>query len=141
MTSKGNTAGVLFDATTGYFEWTPGQDVVDNQGGESRAYTFAFRASDGEASTTQTVQVRVLDRNRETEVLVAKRAVKLGDTLRNPVAAGVNPSGTVINPSGIRFTDADGAAQTAALAIAITGLPEGAVYDAAARIKKADPRR
>ena len=30
-------AGVLFDPTTGYFEWTPGAEVVDNASADSRA--------------------------------------------------------------------------------------------------------
>ncbi|MBK6595654.1 MAG: putative Ig domain-containing protein [Burkholderiales bacterium] len=57
-------AGVIFDSATGTFEWTPDQATVDNATAASTPYIFTFQATDGSATTTQTVQVRVFDVNR-----------------------------------------------------------------------------
>ncbi|HEX8964211.1 MAG TPA: putative Ig domain-containing protein, partial [Rhodocyclaceae bacterium] len=115
-------AGVSFDPTSGYFEWTPGQDVVNNTSATDRAYTFTFQASDGSAVSTQTVQVRVFDANRRPRIVADSHAVVVGQTLSIPVSFGSGP--------GIVAIDDDGAAQTNALAVSFTGLPEGATYDA-----------
>src|SRR5690606_2907378 len=41
----------LFDAKTGYFEWTSDASVVVNAQGDTRIYTFTFTATDGVAVT------------------------------------------------------------------------------------------
>ncbi|HEV6968357.1 Ig-like domain-containing protein [Roseateles sp.] len=118
--------GVVFDAATGYFEWTPGADVVDNAQGDTRAFTFNFSATDGQATVTRTVQVRVFDVNQAPEIATASHALLVGQSFSLPVVKGASaPVGA------LRVSDADGAAQTAALAVSFQGLPEGAVYDAA----------
>ncbi|MCI4427871.1 MAG: putative Ig domain-containing protein, partial [Burkholderiales bacterium] len=121
-------AGVSFDGTSGYIEWTPGQDAVDNAAADSKPYTFTFSATDGVATTTKTVQVRVFDVNRVPRLTAGNHAVVIGQTLSIPVQLGGS-----INSNGIIAIDDDGSAQTQALAISFTGLPEGAYYDAQAR--------
>jgi len=116
-------AGVSFDATTGYFEWTPDQGVVDNALASDKAFTFTFKATDGTDTTTQTVQLRVFDVNRIPELSATNHAVVIGDTLSIPVSFGDSVA------SGILASDPDGAALT----ISFFNLPEGAVYDAQAK--------
>lgn len=125
--------GVAFDGATGYFEWTPGQDVVtpstiSGQTAASRAFNFNFRVTDGMATATQTVQVRVFDVNRNPRIAVNNHAVVIGQTLDIPVQRGGTSSGNAIVAS-----DPDGDAQTQALSVSFTGLPEGASYNAASR--------
>ncbi|MFT5960936.1 MAG: VCBS repeat-containing protein, partial [Burkholderiaceae bacterium] len=119
--------GVAFDGTTGYFEWTPGQDVVDNATQNDQPFTFNFTTTDGKASTTQSVQVRVFDVNRIPRLTTSNHAVVIGQSLSIPVQLGGvgNSSG-----SAIVAIDDDGSMQTQALAISFSGLPEGARYDA-----------
>ncbi|HEX4879001.1 MAG TPA: putative Ig domain-containing protein, partial [Limnobacter sp.] len=57
-------SGVFFDPTSGYFEWTPDFDAVNNATETERPYAFKFRVSDGVDFTEQTVQVRLFDVNR-----------------------------------------------------------------------------
>ncbi len=165
-------AGISFDPSTGYFEWTPDQDAVNNAtlpsdgttshstspsnnagqvagypsgggaGGEGVPYTFTFTANDGTTTTIRTVQVRVFDVNRVPQITVSNHAVVVGQTLSLPVQMSGNstssPDGTQWNPgttpsgqgTGILVNDPDGQAQTQALTISFTGLPEGASYDA-----------
>ncbi|HEY8879876.1 MAG TPA: tandem-95 repeat protein [Roseateles sp.] len=119
-------SGVFFDAATGYFEWTPGADVVNNATADSRAFTFNFSATDGTATVTRTVQVRVFDVNQAPEIATASHALLVGQSFSLPVVKGATaPVGA------LRVFDADGAAQTATLGVSFVGLPEGAVYDAA----------
>jgi len=68
-----------FDAATGRFSWTPEHQVVDNLSSESCDFAFAFRASDGRSSGTQTVRVRVLDVNRPPQIRAADHRVLAGD--------------------------------------------------------------
>ncbi|MCB1943385.1 MAG: putative Ig domain-containing protein, partial [Candidatus Accumulibacter sp.] len=122
-------AGVAFNAASGRFEWTPDRNTVDNSVADSQSYAFSFRASDRQGSgsgasapSTQTVQVRVFDVNRQPQVSASKHAVVIGDSLSIPVLFG-------IAGDGITVFDPDGVAQTAALAVSFSGLPEGATYD------------
>jgi hypothetical protein len=118
-------SGVFFDAPTGYFEWTPGADIVDNANADSRAFTFNFSATDGQATVTRTVQVRVYDVNRAPDIVTSSHALLVGQSFSLPVVkAATAPVGA------LRVFDADGAAQTAALGVSFLGLPEGASYDA-----------
>ncbi|MDB5858608.1 MAG: hypothetical protein JWQ76_2297, partial [Ramlibacter sp.] len=120
-------AGVLFDPNTGYFEWTPTQEVVNNSALSNQPFTFAFTASDGQATATQTVQVRVFDVNRAPRVVASNHALVVGQAFSLPVTLGTS------GPAGLAVSDPDGTAQTQALAIGFTGLPAGASYDAATR--------
>jgi hypothetical protein len=124
--------GVSFNAGNGRFEWTP-EDVVDNSSGDSRSYTLTFRANDGRGAdnsiNTQSVQIRVFDVNRRPQISASNHAVVIGDTLSIPVVFGGGGGAS----TGIALGDADGASQTAALAISFSGLPEGARYDADSR--------
>ena len=120
-------AGINFNATTGAFEWTPGADVVDNASGDSRAFNLRFSATDGTATTYRTVQVRVYDVNRPPQIVSSSHAVLVGQSFALPVVKGASaPAGA------LRVSDADGAAQTEALVVSFSNLPEGAAYDAAA---------
>ena len=118
-------AGVNFDANTGTFEWTPGADVVNNAGADSRAFSFSFGASDGTAITQRTVQVRVLDVNRPPEISVASHALRVGESFSLPVLRSA--SATPAYDGALRINDADGAAQTQGLVVSFNHLPEGAV--------------
>ncbi|MDB5857580.1 MAG: hypothetical protein JWQ76_1269, partial [Ramlibacter sp.] len=118
-------AGVLFDDRTGYFEWTPGADVVNNAALANQPFTFTFSASDGQATTTQTVQVRVFDTNRAPRIIASNHALVAGASFSLPLVLGQG-----VNASGFSAFDPDGDAQTQALVIRFDGLPEGAVYDA-----------
>jgi hypothetical protein len=129
--------GVSFDPNTGYFEWTPGQDIVNNpvlSGVEGATandtpYTFTFSANDGIATTIRTVQVRVFDVNRPPQLQVSNHAIVIGQSLSLPVIRGqMTENGG--QTAGIVVSDLDGNAQTAALAISFVGLPDGATYDA-----------
>jgi subtilase family serine protease len=118
-------AGVLFDGATGYFEWTPDQNVVNGALENNHPYTFTFQVNDGSATSTQTVQVRVFDVNRIPQLVATNHAVVVGQSLSIPVQLG-----GMTNVNGITATDPDGAQQTDALAISFANLPEGASYDA-----------
>ncbi|MFO0444029.1 MAG: putative Ig domain-containing protein, partial [Betaproteobacteria bacterium] len=118
--------GVYFDPTTGYFEWLPGQDTVDNHTAGDRAFNLTFSATDGTATTYRTVQVRVFDVNRAPQIETANRALLVGQPLAIDVVRGASAA-----PGSLRVFDADGSAQTAELSVSFSGLPEGAHYDAA----------
>jgi hypothetical protein len=124
-------AGVSFNGATGYFEWTPDQDTVNHLQGSDKAFTFTFRASDGQASSEQTVQVRVFDVNRPPQITVSHHAIVLGESLTLPVS-GVGGQETG-DGNGIRVSDPDGIGQTQNLSVSFSDLPEGATYDASAR--------
>ena len=120
--------GVFYDPKTGYFEWTPSQDIVNNATATDTPYTFTFTANDGQATTVRTVQVRVFDVNRQPEISTSNHAVVVGQAISLPVVLG---SSLNLEPrSSILVSDADGAAQTQALSISFVNLPEGASYDA-----------
>jgi hypothetical protein len=123
----GNTpSGVYFDATTGAFEWTPDFNTVDNLSVDSRAFVFNFTASDGSATTSKSVQVRVFDVNREPLVSTSNRALLVGQAFSLPVLRGAS------SPMGaINVSDPDGQAQTQRLSVSFANLPEGASYDSA----------
>ena len=120
-------SGVVFDGVTGYFEWTPDQSIVNGAIENNHPYTFTFRATDGSATTTQAVQVRVFDVNRSPQLTATNHALVIGQTLSLPVELGTTTN------NGITATDPDGAEQTAALVISFVNLPEGASYDVQAR--------
>ncbi len=119
-------SGVVFDSATGYFEWTPDQSVVNGAIENDHPYSFTFQATDGSATTTQSVQVRVFDVNRLPQLTATNHALVIGQTLSLPVELGAASN-------GISATDPDGTEQTAALAVSFANLPEGAGYDAQTR--------
>jgi hypothetical protein len=108
----GTPSGVSFDANTGYFEWTPDADAVNNALAKDRAFNLTFSASDGTATTLRTVQVRVFDVNRAPELFSANHALLVGQEFSLPVVKG-----SAAAPGALRVSDADGAAQTQALAV------------------------
>ena len=126
--------GVSFDTASGYFEWTPGADVVDNASADSRAYNFTFSVTDGTDTTLRTVQVRVFDVNRLPEISTARRALLVGQSFNLPVLRSATAQ-----PGALRIHDPDGAAQTAGLVVSFAGLPEGAAYDSAAGVLRWTP--
>ncbi len=69
-------SGVVFDSATGYFEWTPDQNSVNGALANDRPYTFTFQATDGSATTTQSVQVRVFDVTRLPQLTVTNHALR-----------------------------------------------------------------
>ena len=76
----------LFDAASGYLEWTPGQDIVNNantgNGNTSNTpYNLTFSVSDGTATSQQTVQVRVFDVNRAPTLNVSSHAAVVATTV------------------------------------------------------------
>jgi Putative Ig domain len=129
--------GLLFDETTGTLEWTPSQDIVNNASQTNQAYTLNFRASDGQSTGMQSVQVRVFDVNRPPSIRASNHALVVGQNFSLPVtlgalaqnAAGSNAGSNSGNNNGLIFNDADGSAQTQNLAISFLNLPEGAGYD------------
>ena len=112
-------AGVFFDPTSGYFEWTPGADVVDNALANQRAYTFNFSATDGDITVQRSVQVRVFDANRAPEMETASHALLVGQSFELPVVKAATAAA-----GALRVVDADGAAQTAALNLRFDQLPK-----------------
>ncbi|QKS29665.1 MAG: tandem-95 repeat protein [Candidatus Accumulibacter similis] len=122
--------GVSFDPATGHFDWQPGHAVVDNATADDRSFVFTFRASDGQAISTQSVRVLVLDSNRRPQVVARNHAVVVGDTLRIPVVA--DSAGQPAS-DGIAVADPDGAAQTQGLTLSFANLPAGATYDSQSR--------
>ena len=120
-------SGVLFDNATGYFEWTPDQSIVNGAVENDHPYTFTFQSTDGKATTTQTVQVRVFDVNRLPQIITSNHAVVIGQSLSLPVELSANAG------NGISIFDADGTQQTNALTMSFSHLPEGASYDAQTR--------
>ncbi|HET7864109.1 MAG TPA: putative Ig domain-containing protein, partial [Burkholderiaceae bacterium] len=119
-------AGVNFDPNTGYFEWTPGADVVNNASGDSRTFSLRFSNTDGSTTTLRTVQVRVFDVNRAPDIATASHAAVVGQSFVLPVVKGATAAA-----DAIRVSDADGAVQTQNLVVSFSNLPEGARYDAA----------
>lgn len=121
-------AGVSFDPNSGYFEWTPSADIVDNATLNDRPFTFNFTAN-GVVTTQRSVQVRVFDVNREPRLHTSSHGVLVGQSLSLPVilGSGAAPSNAIV------AIDDDGAAQTQALTVSFANLPEGASYDAQTR--------
>ncbi|WP_410472981.1 putative Ig domain-containing protein [Faucicola mancuniensis] len=117
---------VQFNPTTGYFEWTPTVNTVDNATAKDKTYQFTFAATDGQARVLRTVQVRVLDVNRAPTISASNHAVVVGDTLSLPIVKGTSQP----TKAGIYLQDADGQRQTQGLTVSFSHLPEGAVYDA-----------
>ncbi|MES2942354.1 MAG: putative Ig domain-containing protein, partial [Pseudomonadota bacterium] len=95
--------GLLFDASTGYLEWTPSQSVVNNADGLDQAFTLTFTVTDGKASSQQTVQVRVFDVNRAPQLAVSNHAGVVGQTITLPVTLGT--PATASNTAGINAWD------------------------------------
>ena len=119
--------GVYFDPNTGYFEWTPGQGTVDNLSADTRAFNFTFSADDGQTVSYRTVQVRVFDVNRTPEIQTASRALLVGAGLCAAHRARCHRP----RPARCASSTTDGTAQTEALSVSFSRLPEGARYDAA----------
>ena len=118
--------GVSFDAASGAFEWTPTADEVDDALATSKDVAFTFSATDGDLVTLRTVHVRVTDVDRPPTISAASHALLVGQDFGfDVVRAGSAALGA------LRVDDADGAAQTAALTVSFSGLPEGASVDAA----------
>lgn len=82
--------GVSFDAQSGYFEWTPGPDTVDEPGADAKLFTFTFNAFDGQATTTQTVQVKVLHVDRPPQIVASSHALVVGQSFSLPVVKSVS---------------------------------------------------
>ena len=128
-------AGLLFDAASGYLEWTPSQDIANNASALSTPFNLTFSVTDGTATSQQTVQVRVFDVNRAPMLNVSSHAAVVGTTLMLPISL-VKPTagsslGTVnTSAAGIQAWDEDGSAQTAGLTVSFYNLPEGATYNA-----------
>ncbi len=109
-------AGVHFNPQTGYFEWTPSQDFVENTNSstsaDSQPYRFTFTAHDGTDTTRQSVQVQVFDVNRTPSVLASNHALVVGQAFSLPVWLGQGDG-----QPGIHASDPDGASQTQALTL------------------------
>lgn len=116
--------GIFFDGSSGYFEWTPSLETVNNALSQQQAYVFYFTISDGESTSTQSVQVRVLDSNRAPTLSVRQHATVVNQAFSLPVVFGLN------NKNALSVTDADGSTQTQQLQVSFPKLPEGASYDA-----------
>ncbi len=95
--------GAAFDAAPQTFSWTP-------TSAQSGIYLAAFRASDGQASTSQVVRITVAD--------IPNRAPVLGTLSNQTIAEGVPLQFSV------SATDPDGDSLT----YSATGLPTGAVF-------------
>ncbi|MES2205594.1 MAG: putative Ig domain-containing protein [Pseudomonadota bacterium] len=119
-------SGVFFDPATGLLEWTPSQDTVNNATDISTPFTLHFSATDGQATNTQSVQVRVLDVNRTPKIFVGNHAITVGQNFSLPISL-VKPTAT---STGLNAWDEDGTPQTQALTLSFTNLPEGASYNA-----------
>lgn len=87
-TPTGAPLGAMLEVRPPALEWTPDQAVVDNAIADSTPYSFTFQVTDGSATTTQTVQVRVFDVNRVPSLTASNHAVVIGDTLSIPVNLG-----------------------------------------------------
>ena len=134
--SQDMPSGVYFEPNTGYFEWTPDQDAINNLRESQGAYTFRFTVSDGQLTSVQEVQVRVLDSNRPPQIAVSNHALVVGRDFRLPVLKA-NTLAQLTQlvqlaqhaATGLHLFDADGTLQTAALNVVFESLPEGAQYD------------
>lgn len=82
---SGTPSGVFYDPKTAYFEWTPGQDIVNNATANDKPFVFTFTANDGKITTVRTVQVRVFDVNRQAEITTSNHAVVVGEAISLPV--------------------------------------------------------
>ena len=121
-------AGILVDATTGYVEWTPTADMVNNSNADQQAFDLTFMVSDGQISVLKKVQVRVLDVNKAPSIQSTNRTLLVGqDFGLNIVKAAQN---SLSKDGNIWVSDADGNMQTQGLTVSFDQLPEGAVYDA-----------
>ncbi|MBV8660159.1 MAG: hypothetical protein JO142_20250, partial [Burkholderiales bacterium] len=116
---------------TGYFEWTPSPDTVDDPGADSKLFSFTFSASDGQATVQQTVKVRVLHVDRPPQVFASSHALQVGKSFSIPVTKG-GTQATATASGGIVVNDLDGSVQTQGLTVAFDNLPQGAVYNAQA---------
>ncbi|HEM7284738.1 TPA: cadherin repeat domain-containing protein [Acinetobacter nosocomialis] len=74
-------ADIYVDATTGYVEWTPANNIVDNQFGDQKAFDLTFMVTDGQISVLKTVQVRVLDVNKAPKIQSSNRTLVVGQQL------------------------------------------------------------
>ncbi|MEG2434170.1 MAG: Ig-like domain-containing protein, partial [Acinetobacter sp.] len=71
-------AGIYVDATTGYVEWTPAQNMVNNQLNDQQEFDLTFMVTDGQISVLKTVQVRVLDVNKAPMIQNSNRTLLVG---------------------------------------------------------------
>ncbi|MDN5416349.1 MAG: putative Ig domain-containing protein, partial [Acinetobacter sp.] len=119
--------GILVDVTTGYVEWTPTADMVNNSAGDQKAYDLTFMVTDGHVSVLKTVQVRVLDVNKAPTIQSTNRNLLVGREFDlNIIKAAPN---SLSKKGDIWVSDADGSLQTQGLIVSFDKLPEGAIYD------------
>jgi hypothetical protein len=132
-------AGVQFNSlggnNAGYFEWTPDANTVNNLNATDGTFNFTFAATDGQATTLSTVQVRVFDVNYAPRIWSSNHALLVGQNFSLPISRGPAPNLTGsaaanVATNGLLINDPDGLPQTQALTIVFDNLPEGATYDA-----------
>ncbi|WP_198080418.1 CARDB domain-containing protein, partial [Acinetobacter calcoaceticus] len=121
-------ADIYVDATTGYVEWTPANNIVDNQFGDQKAFDLTFMVTDGQTSVLKTVQVRVLDVNKTPKIQSSNRTLVVGQQFQLDVVKSAQNS--LNNNRNIYVSDIDGQTQTQGLIVSFDQLPQGASYDA-----------
>ncbi|EHU1210218.1 tandem-95 repeat protein [Acinetobacter nosocomialis] len=121
-------ADIYVDATTGYVEWTPANNIVDNQFGDQKAFDLTFMVTDGQISVLKTVQVRVLDVNKAPKIQSSNRTLVVGQQFQLDIVKSAQNS--LNNNRNIYVSDIDGQAQTQGLIVSFDQLPQGASYDA-----------
>ncbi|WEI17184.1 Ig-like domain-containing protein [Acinetobacter proteolyticus] len=121
-------AGIYVDATTGYVEWTPAQDTVNNALSDQKAFDLTFMVTDGQLSVLKTVQVRVLDINKAPTIQSSNRTLLVGQAFQLDVLKAAQNS--LSDKRNIYVSDVDGTVQTQALTVSFEQLPQGAYYDA-----------
>ena len=116
--------GIYFDSASGYFEWTPDFNAVNNTHVQDKVLTFNFAVTDGISTSTQRVQVRVLDTNRQPELVVSPHALVVGQSFELPTQRGATS-----DVRALSINDIDGQAQTQALTINFSQLPQGTYFN------------
>ena len=105
--ASGLPAGATFSATTHAFSWIPGSD-------QAGSYSVTFQVSDGTATDTETVAITVTDVNQP------------------PVLAAIGTK-SVAEGSLLSFTISAGDPDGDALIYSVSGLPDGASFNATTR--------
>ncbi|MCB1568557.1 MAG: hypothetical protein KDI69_07090, partial [Xanthomonadales bacterium] len=121
-----------FNPNNGAFEWTPSYGTVDNAVENVRPFRFTLEVTDGSLTSLRELEVRVLDTNRPPVIDAASHQYLVGQDVSLAIerfanAAAWEARGDV---AGLAIHDADGEAQSAALTVSFSNLPEGALYDA-----------
>ena len=123
--------GILVDATTGYVEWTPTANMVNNVSGDQKAYDLTFMVTDGQISVLKSVLIRVLDVNKAPSIQTTNRTLVVGrDFSVDIIKAAQNILSSQNNNGNIWVSDEDGNSQTQSLNVSFDQLPEGASYNA-----------